>query len=55
MMGFKDRGFAPLPHVSLEEMVPKDNPYRRLEAALDLSVREGPGPAALRRGRQAIG
>ena len=38
MMGFKDRSFAPLPpDVSLEEMVPKDNPYRRLEAALDLS------------------
>ena len=36
VMGFKDRGFAPLPHVSLEEMVPKDNPYRRLGAALDL-------------------
>ena len=42
MMGSKDRSFAPLPNLSLEEMVPKDNLYRRLEAAtLDLSfVRE---------------
>ncbi len=41
MMGAKIRNFAPLPDLSLEELVPKDNFYRRLEATLDLSfVRE---------------
>ncbi len=41
MMGTKIRNFAPLPDLSLEELVPKDNFYRCLEAALDLSfVRE---------------
>lgn len=37
MMGTKIRTFAPLPNLSLEELVPKDNFYRRLEATLDLS------------------
>jgi transposase len=37
MMGAKIRSFAPLPDLSLEELVPKDNFYRRLEATLDLS------------------
>jgi transposase len=37
MMGSKIRAFAPLPNLSLEEHVPKDNFYRRLEATLDLS------------------
>src|SRR5215208_6486665 len=38
MMGTKIRNFAPLPReVSLEDLVPKDNFYRRLEATLDLS------------------
>ena len=36
MMGTKIRDFAPLPDLSLEELVPKDNFYR-LEAMLDLS------------------
>ena len=41
MMGVKIRNFAPLPDLSLEELVPKDNFYRRLEKTLDLSfVRE---------------
>src|SRR5918998_1560619 len=42
MMGTKIRSFAPLPDdLSLEELVPKDNFYRHLEAVLDLSfVRE---------------
>ncbi len=32
MMGSKEREFRPLPDdVSLEELVPKDNFYRRLE------------------------
>jgi transposase len=38
MMGTKIRNFTPLPReVSLEDLVPKDNLYRRLEATLDLS------------------
>ncbi len=38
MMGTKERIFSPLPHdVSLEDLVPKDNFYRRLEKTLDLS------------------
>jgi len=37
MLGTKIRAFAPLPNLSLEELVPKDNFYRRLEATPDLS------------------
>src|ERR1700726_4157135 len=37
MMGKKERSFAPLIHISLEELVPKDNFYRHLERSLDLS------------------
>ena len=38
MMGIKEREFRSLPdNLSLEELVPKDNFYRRLEATLDLS------------------
>jgi transposase len=41
MMGTKERSFAPLIHVSLEELVPQDHFYRHLERTLDLSfVRE---------------
>ena len=41
MMGKKERQFAPLINVSLEELVPQDHFYRHLERALDLSfVRE---------------
>jgi transposase len=42
MMGIKDRSFSALPHdISLEELVPKGNFYRRLQSMLDLSfVRE---------------
>jgi transposase len=42
MMGTKQRDFRPLPEsISLEDLVPKDNFYRRLEEKLDLSfVRE---------------
>ena len=42
MMGIKEREFRPLPdNLSLEELVPKDNFYRRLEGRIDLSfVRE---------------
>jgi transposase len=41
MMGSKQRYFAPLIHVSLEELVPVDHFYRHLDRTLDLSfVRE---------------
>jgi Transposase domain (DUF772) len=41
MMGSKERSFAPLVNVSLEELVPHDHFYRHLERTLDLSfVRE---------------
>jgi len=41
MMGRKERSFAPLSNVSLEELVPQDYFYRHLERTLDLSfVRE---------------
>jgi hypothetical protein len=37
MMGTKERHFAPLILVSLEELVPQDHFYRHLERILDLS------------------
>jgi hypothetical protein len=37
VIGTKVRNFAPLPDLSLEALVPKDNFYRRPEATLDLS------------------
>src|SRR5260221_406136 len=41
MMGTKQRRFAPLIKVSVEELVPQDHFYRHLERTLDLSfVRE---------------
>ena len=41
MMGRKERSFAPLINVSVEELVPQDHFYRHLERTLDLSfVRE---------------
>ncbi len=42
MMGTKERNFQPLPEdISLEDLVPEDNFYRRLQQKLDLSfVRE---------------
>ena len=41
MMGTKERHFAPLIRVSLEELVPQDHFYRHLERTIDLSfVRE---------------
>jgi transposase len=41
MMGSKERSFAPLVNVSLEDLVPADHFYRRLEQTLNLSfVRE---------------
>src|SRR6266700_2682593 len=41
MMGSKQRNFAPLINVSLEDLVPGDHFYRHLDRTLDLSfVRE---------------
>jgi transposase len=41
MMGKKERHFAPLIQISLEELVPHDHFYRHVEHTLDLSfVRE---------------
>jgi hypothetical protein len=37
MMGKKERHFAPLIHVTVEELVPHDHLYRHLEQSLDLS------------------
>jgi Transposase domain (DUF772) len=37
MMGLKERAFAPLVCVSLEELVPQDHFYRHLQKVLDLS------------------
>ena len=37
MMGSKQRDFAPLIHISLENLVPQDHFYRHLERTLDLS------------------
>jgi transposase len=37
MMGIKDRRFAALPHnISLDDLVPNENCYRRLQSTLDL-------------------
>lgn len=56
MMGTKYRRFDPLPRdVSLEELVPKDNFYRRLEAEIDLSfVRELVAPLYAKGGRPSV-
>jgi hypothetical protein len=35
--GHKERNFSPLKDLSLEELVPKDNFYHRLERTVDLS------------------
>ena len=37
MMGIKQRHFSPLENISLEELVPMDHFYRRLDVLLDLS------------------
>ena len=41
MMGRKERSFAPLTNVSLEELVPQDHFYRHLDRTLDLSFVRG--------------
>ena len=56
MMGTKTRSFSTLPrNVSLEELVPEDHFYRRLEARLDLSfVRKLVGPLYAKGGRPSV-
>ncbi len=55
-MGTKERDFAPLLRdVSLEELVPKEGFYRRLEGTLDLSfVRELVAPLYAKGGRPSV-
>ena len=54
-MGRKERHFAPLVSVSVEDLVPADHFYRRLDAHLDLSfVREWVRDKYAARGRPAI-
>ena len=56
MMGTKTRSFSPLPRdVSLEDLVPKDHFYRRLEERINLSfVRELVLPLYASGGRHSI-
>ena len=56
MMGMKERVFSPLPYdVSLEDLVPEDNFYRRLEKTIDLSfVRDLVRPLYARGGRPSV-
>ena len=56
MMGTKIRSFTPLPpDISLEDLVPEDHFYRRLEARLDLSfVRELAKPLYAKGGRPSV-
>jgi transposase len=56
MMGTKSRSFTPLPRgISLEELVPEDHFYRRLQARLDLSfVRELVEPLYAGGGRPSV-
>ncbi len=44
MMGLKERTFAPLVAVSLEELVPQDHFYRHLQKVLDHAGRLRSGP-----------
>ena len=56
MMGTKVRSFSPLPDdLSLEDLVPDEHFYRRLEARLDLSfVREMVAPLYAKGGRPSV-
>src|SRR5436309_4428482 len=55
MMGKRERSFAPLVNVSLEELVPQDHFYRHLDWALDLSfVREFVQETYASKGRPSI-
>jgi transposase len=55
MMGTKARAFAPIPSVTLEDLVPPDHVYRRLERSLDLGfVRALGHDASAESGRPSI-
>jgi transposase len=55
MMGTKERNFSPLKDLSLEELLPEDNFYRRLQRTVALSfVRELLGPCYASGGRPSI-
>jgi transposase len=55
MMGTKERHFAPLINVSVEQLVPQDHFYRHLERTLDLSfVREFVQETYAGKGRPSI-
>ncbi len=55
MMGRKERSFAPLTNISLEELVPQDHFYRHLERTFDLSfVREFVQETYAGKGRPSI-
>jgi transposase len=56
MMGTKVRSFCALPHdLSLEDLVPEDHFYRRLQARLDLSfVRKLVAPLYANGGRPSV-
>jgi transposase len=55
MMGIKARVFAPVEHLSLEELVPPDHFYRHVERVLDLSfVRALVAPYYAAGGRASI-
>lgn len=54
-MGIKERQFAPLGQLSLEDLVPPDHFYRWLDRTLDLSfVRELVAPCYAVGGRRSI-
>ena len=56
MMGTKIRSFAPLPDdLSLEDLVPQEHFYRRLQAVFDLSfARELVAPLYAKGGRPSV-
>lgn len=55
MMGTQGRDFVPHPAISLDDLVPADSFYRRLEATLDLSfVRDLVEPTYAATGRPSI-
>jgi hypothetical protein len=55
MMGIKQRHFAPLEQITLEQLVPQDQFYRQVERTLDLSfVRELVAPFYAAGGRPSV-
>src|SRR4051812_7341727 len=55
MMGSKPRSFAPLSHVSLDDLVPADHFYRHVERTLELGfVRELVAPFYAAGGRPSV-